>query len=94
MRSNNWSVNPSYFSNLINGTNTIEILFDEPYSYIGGGYIKIVYNITDLTQQSGEQYGENASMTHRLPGIDGIINLYSSIYIPGDLNSMQAFLHY
>jgi hypothetical protein len=94
MRSNRWNVGPSYFGNLENGTNTIDILFDDSYSYLGGGYIKIVYNVTDIIQDQYIEYGENASRIYRLPGINGIMNLYSSIYVPGVLKEINAYLHY
>jgi hypothetical protein len=94
MRSGRWSVDPSYFGSLHNGTNTIGIGFDEAYSYIGGGYVRIVYNISNITAGEPDAYGDNASRMYRLPGIDGIINLYSSICVPGTLKAIDAYLHY
>ncbi len=94
MRSNRWDVSNSYFGNLHNGTNTIQIDFDEPYSYIGGGYMRIVYNTSDITADLGNSYGDNASKRYYLPGIEGIINLYDSVYVPGVLKGMKIYLHY
>ncbi len=53
--------------------------------YIAGGYIKAVYN--------SSQVFTSTSMTN-LPGIWGLINIYDSFYIPGELNSMEISLHY
>jgi len=50
--------------------------------YIAGGYIKINY-------ESSEANGDKKY----LPGIDGFINVYDSIYTP-IINTMNIFLHY
>lgn len=94
MRSSSWSVSSSYFSNLGEGTNYLSLEFPSKGSYFGGGYIKIIYNTTNLTAVDAEKFGDNASSMFMLPGIDGIVNLYSSIYVPGYLTSMDAHLHY
>ena len=94
MRSNSWTVDSSHYTNLQNGTNVIGIDFHESYSYIGGGYMRIVYNISNINADIGNGYGDNASRTNYLPGISGIMNLYDSIYIPGVLKGMEIFLHY
>lgn len=52
---------------------------------LAGGYLRMVYN--ESSSLSSEQY-------HPLPGIEGIINLYDSFYVPGELASMELFLHY
>ncbi|MCK5641206.1 MAG: hypothetical protein KAJ19_10425, partial [Gammaproteobacteria bacterium] len=62
--------------------------------YVGGGYIRITYNVSDITADLGNGYGDNASKTFNLPGIAGIINLYDSIYVPGTLKAIQAVLNY
>ncbi len=53
--------------------------------YIAGGYVRVVYN------SSSNDYNNKLSY---FPGIDGVINLYSSFYIPGELTDMEIFLHY
>ena len=89
-----WSVDPSYYEHFMPGTNNISIGFVSNQSmYIGGGYLKVTYNTSQLTD-SGESFGPNATVKEYLPGIDGIVNLYSSFYVPGSLKNMSVFLHY
>ncbi len=57
--------------------------------YIGGGFIRMKYTTETLY--------ENKTLGNQkiyLPGIDGIINLFSGINIPGTLNQMNLHLHY
>lgn len=53
--------------------------------YIAGGYIRAIYNSSQVFTSSSKT---------NLPGIDGLINIYDSFYIPGELNSMEISLHY
>jgi hypothetical protein len=57
-------------------------------SYMGGGFIKVSYKTTELYSI------DYTSHKYYFPGINGIINLYSSIYPPGNLTSMDIYLHY
>jgi hypothetical protein len=52
--------------------------------YIGGGYIKIAYN----------QSFTNAGDITYIPGIEGLINIYSGFYIPGTLSALNVYLKY
>ncbi len=55
--------------------------------YFGGGVVKITYNTTDLAQtQSG-------AMRHYFNGVDGVINYYSSFYVPGNITQITGSLH-
>jgi len=95
---NNWTVcsatNPEYCSYFTNGDNTIQINFTtNQSSYIGGGYVKITYKTSELTG-SEYVYEGNATGEYQFPGIRGIINLYSSFYVPGTLENISATLHY
>lgn len=58
-------------------------------SFIGGGYIRVEYR-TDQLYTNATSGKEKIY----LPGIDGIINLYSSFYIPGRIDSMSMNLHF
>lgn len=94
MHSNNWTMNSTYYPLFTSGDNTININYtDLQNSYIGGGYIKIAYNtsIMDTTMISSKN--GNTSERYDFPGIAGFINLYSSFYVPGTLNSMHIYLH-
>ncbi len=53
--------------------------------YIAGGYVKIVYNTSESL---------SSDIQKNFPGIDGLINVYDSFYIPGNLTNMEIFLHY
>jgi hypothetical protein len=71
--------------------NNISIIFTGLLneSYIGGGYVKVNYKTRELyrnTTQGIEYY--------YLPGIEGLINLYSAMNIPGTLNSIDIYLHF
>jgi len=94
MSSDNWVIFSGYYQHLVPGSNTLDMNFTANQSmYVGGGYLKITYNTSQLADSS-EAYGENATKTDMIPGIDGIVNVYSSFYVPGTLKNMTAFLHY
>ncbi|MEA3254731.1 MAG: VWA domain-containing protein [Candidatus Altiarchaeota archaeon] len=74
------------------GNHTFNIIFlgdDIIYQYIGGGFIRVTYNTSEFntSKETGESYYE-------FPGIEGLINLYSSFYVPGVLNSMDMHLKF
>jgi hypothetical protein len=73
------------------GENRIDLNFTEgdiSTHYIGGGYIRVDYETNET--DTGYDYSR-----YDFPGIDGIINIYSSFYVPGySLSSMDAYLHY
>jgi len=73
------------------GTKTFQIKFDGDSindHYLGGGYLKVTYN-TSLQETSPESDIGN----YFFPGIDGLINLYSSFYVPGTLDEMNISLY-
>ncbi|ODS42862.1 MAG: hypothetical protein MSIBF_06235 [Candidatus Altiarchaeales archaeon IMC4] len=78
--------------NFTRGENTIRIAFagsEISRQYIGGGYIKVVYNATKGSELPP------VDTDYRFPAIDGIINLYDSFYIPTNaLTNVSAYLHY
>lgn len=72
--------------------NNFDIVFSSQNlskAYIGGGFIKITYTTASMFEDL-----ETNSTVQFLPGIDGIVNTYSSFYVPGDIDSMTLFLHY
>jgi len=90
-----WSIDNVHLSKFTRGGNTITIEFTTAENnYIGGGYMRIRYNISNDVVEPLKTIGENASDSYYFPGIKGIINLYSSIYVPGQLNSISAYLHF
>ena len=66
------------------GINSLEFRGDENI-YISGGYVKVKHDTSSELTSSQKKY---------FPGIDGLINLYDGVYIPGELNSMTVSLHY
>jgi len=53
--------------------------------YIAGGFVKVIYNYSEHLQSQNKYF---------FPGIQGLINIYDSFYVPGTLNEMEIFLHY
>ncbi len=68
---------------------TIGFLAPLNESYVGGGFIKITY----LTQTLVEQAPSN-SARYRFPIIEGMVNFFSGLMVPGTLTSMSGYLHY
>ncbi len=84
-----WYINESYLNNFNSGNNTMKFNFlDSNSGYIGGGYIKINYVSSEF-----KTYDHGIHKKY-LSGIEGIVNLYDSFYIPGMLNEMSLFIHY
>ncbi len=84
----NSTFNPNICSFFKEGNNTIEVKFSSNESnYIGGGFLRVTYNTTEMK-------GSELTNFYRFPGITGLLNLYSSFYIPGYLNTMEIYLHY
>lgn len=89
------SVNPSYCSYFTGGNNSLELNFTSNVTnYIGGGYLKIKYKTSELTEGEYVYTGDTRIGKYFFPGIKGIINLYSSFYVPGTLNNVSVRLHY
>ena len=85
----NWTIDSSYLTNFQGGDNEIEIVFlENDQSYIGGGYIGVHYQTSSLETYDFSQQKDYLS------GIEGIINIYDSFYIPGNLNNMSIYLNY
>ncbi|MFH1447836.1 MAG: VWA domain-containing protein [Candidatus Micrarchaeota archaeon] len=90
---NSWNVDyPWCLGNLSlgNATNfTLNFIGDELIDqYIGGGYIRVVYDTSE--------FGDITSGVERyyFPGIDGIINLYDSFYVPGNITNISGYLKF
>jgi len=84
-----WVIDSTYFSHFNDGNNTLMFNFTGNESHIGGGYLKVIYESSQMlptTTRGLDRY--------YFPGIEGVINLYSSFYIPGDLNGIDIYLHY
>jgi len=78
-------------NSILKGTeNKFEIRFTDEITnaYVGGGYVKIKYT-TNQTMSTSEITGKEK---YWFPGIDGLINLYSGINIPGTLTAWRLNL--
>jgi hypothetical protein len=84
-----WFIDASYYNLFHDGNNTLRFNFTGNKSRIGGGYFKVIYSSSQFLPT-----GSGGLDVYYFPGIDGIINLYSSFYVPGNLNSLEVRLHY
>lgn len=103
LRPQKWEVSQEYIGAVQSGENNLSLIFGEEEDdeedvqphYVGGGYIKVTY-ATNSSEELGITYTSNNTATtrHYLEGIDGFIDLFSSFYIPGTLDSISIFLDY
>ncbi|MEM2121401.1 MAG: vWA domain-containing protein [Candidatus Woesearchaeota archaeon] len=97
MRAYTCSINESYYSNFIPGLNELKFVFDTTNnSYITGGLFSVKY-YTEETNFSEITYDPNTNTSIKiefLPGVDSVINTYSSFYVPGNLTSLEVFLNF
>lgn len=78
------AVSPGLQNNFtINFTN-----FNLTRSYVGGGYLQVIYNTAQLLPAPA-----NSSLEH-IAGVNGLIDEYSSFFVPGNLTSITASLHF
>jgi len=75
----------SYLDYFNSGTNYINFTSEDDNIYIAGGYLRIVYNTTEISTTNEKRY---------LPGVEGLINIYDSAYIPSDITGIEAYIHY
>ncbi|MFB6175501.1 MAG: GEVED domain-containing protein [Candidatus Nanohalobium sp.] len=73
------------------GYNNISFKFTGENKSIRGGLMEINYR---RNYQLNSRSGKYLSKEKRIPGIDGIINYYSSFYVPGSLKGVKAHIHY
>ncbi len=70
--------------------NTVFLNFsgsDDLVKYVGGGYASITYSTQKFADTS-----ENRTL-YRFPGIRGLVNLYDSFYVPGNVTNASAYVH-
>ena len=75
----------AYSSNFNSEENIIKLIGDRGSLHIAGGYLKVAFSNASLIHQEEKKY--------YFPGIEGLINIYDSFYLPGNLNSMDIYLH-
>ena len=98
LTASNWTVCDSNITcaNFTSGTNVITLNFTDSSenNYIGGGFIRLDYNTSKAYTLLINITNNTATQRYYFPGIHGLINIFSSIYVPGSLKNMTMFLHY
>src|SRR3989344_1131023 len=89
MLADKWNISNANLANFRAGENTIKINFTSGSSYIGGGFLRVTYITSSYNDTLTPGYEKDY-----LPGIDGNINLYSSMYVPESITNMVIFLNY
>ncbi len=89
----NWSVTEQACLTAVAGgaENNFTVSFngtDLAQQFFGGGFLKILYNTTSFYT------APSATRRFYLPGIDGLINYYSSFYVPGVVTNVSGRLHF
>ncbi len=84
--------NTSRCEALKSGDNLVDLRFNnDSRSSVSGGFLNIRYNRTTGIE---ERAGKHQIEQEKLPGIDGVINLYSAFHVPGELNRISTRLNY
>ncbi|MBI4438970.1 VWA domain-containing protein [Candidatus Woesearchaeota archaeon] len=88
-------IDTGYLKNFVNGTNLIRIVFNSS-GFISGGFLRVRYTTGQLNDSDFVYFQSQSMATRRewLPGVEGVINMYSSFYVPGNVTGMSARLHY
>ncbi len=94
MSADKWQINDSYLGNFVAGVNYVNLTFNATRGYIGGGFLRVNYITSELNDSAVQFFTGTASQRHYFPGIYGMINLYDSFFVPGNISSMSAHLHY
>lgn len=64
-------------------------------AFVAGGFIRVRYETNQLINPKYYQLSaKNGTWTYPLPGINGLINVFSSFYVPGTLTGMEIYLNY
>ena len=96
-RADSWVVDSSYHNNFNTGWNYIKMDFNSTTNnsgLIGGGFFRVKSSTDNVNFTSLDYDGTYITKKEYLPGIEGVINLYSSFFVPGTLNEVNMFLDY
>ncbi len=91
MTADGWDIGYCNSSLILGQKNNYTVIFSDQLgtAYIGGGFLRVDYYTDELQQEKQTQ-----SIKEYLTGVNGIINTYSSFYVPGSLTNISVFLHY
>lgn len=90
LRADKWKVEEEYWNNFEEGENNLRFNFTSGNSSISGGYFYVRYNLTEFFYEPQEKGKDK----YRFPGIEGIINLYDALEVPGTLEGLDMGLKY
>ncbi len=90
LRADKWNIDEEHWDNFQEGENRLQFNFTGDNESISGGFIRVNYNLTDVYYTRTEPGVERYSF----PGIEGIINLYDGLEIPGPVESLEGYLKY
>lgn len=94
MLADKWSLNSSYYENFVPGVNYVNVTFEASSGYVGGGFLRVGYVTSELNDSKVKFSDGVASDRYYFPGVNGLINIYDSLYVPGALSTLTARLHY
>ena len=91
-----YNISSIYYSNFQPGQNKIKIIFNNQSKFIGGGFFRVSLNSTDVNYFPYNYDAATNIVTKKdyLTGVDGVINVYSSFYVPGNLNYINMQLNF
>ncbi len=88
----NWtipSLDPCVSQFIPGAINNFSFSFDHPNitkHFFGGGFLRVTFSTNQFSLPS------TGVKRHPFPGINGLLNLYDSFYVPGNITSMNAFI--
>jgi hypothetical protein len=88
-KADKWNISNAYLPNFRAGENTINFNFTKGQAFVAGGFLRVRYSTSSVNDTLTPGSGK-----YRFPGIDGVINLYSSFYAPFNLSNMSIFLNF
>ena len=96
IKADKYVINSSYYGNFKPGLNKIKMIFLNQSQFLGGGFIRVSLCSRDVNYLpfKYDAANNNVTKTEYLPGVEGVINIYSSFFVPGDLKSAKLFLNY
>src|SRR3989338_3108167 len=89
MKADKFFIDRAYFGNFANGTNVFSINFTGEDKYVAGGFLRVKYSTSDMNDTFNPR-----GAVYWLPGINGIINVFSSVYSPSDITNIEAYLEF
>ena len=93
-KADKYNITSLNYQNFQPGINKVEINFLDDSKFIGGGFLKVDVLSDDVNYLPFEYVDNIITKKIYLNGINGVVNLYSSFYVPGQLNSIETFLNY